>query len=98
MYTPRFPDDEKQPIGILLVNLGTPGAPDTASVRCSRKNLLFSEDQCLPIFQSKLGPTQWLQPYTDVTVERLAANGIKSLDVVCPGFSVDCRKPLRRSR
>ena len=34
MYsTPPFPDDDKQPIGILLVNLGTPDAPDTASVR-----------------------------------------------------------------
>lgn len=45
-------------------------------------------------FQSRLGKAQWLQPYTDVTVKALAQKGIKTLDVVCPSFSVDCLETL----
>ncbi len=58
------------------------------------EKLALSDDQWLLTYQSRLGPTQWLQPYTDATVKELAANGIKSLDVVCPGFSVDCLETL----
>ncbi len=56
--------------------------------------LALSDDQWQLTYQSRLGPTQWLQPYTDATVEELAANGIESLDVICPGFSVDCLETL----
>ena len=45
-------------------------------------------------FQSRLGPKQWLQPYTDHTLEELAANGVKSVQVMCPGFSADCLETL----
>lgn len=45
-------------------------------------------------FQSRLGKAQWLQPYTDAEVRRLAAAGIKTLDVICPGFSADCLETL----
>jgi protoporphyrin/coproporphyrin ferrochelatase len=45
-------------------------------------------------FQSRLGPRQWLQPYTDKTLEGLAQRGIKSVQVVCPGFSADCLETL----
>ncbi len=58
------------------------------------EQLALSDDQWLLTYQSRLGPTQWLQPYTDATVGELAANGIESLDVVCPGFSVDCLETL----
>jgi len=45
-------------------------------------------------FQSRLGPKQWLQPYTDHTLEALAAEGVRNVHVVCPGFSVDCLETL----
>ncbi|MEE9142913.1 MAG: ferrochelatase [Gammaproteobacteria bacterium] len=45
-------------------------------------------------FQSRVGREPWLQPYTDVVVEELAKDGVQSVDVVCPGFSVDCLETL----
>lgn len=45
-------------------------------------------------FQSRLGPKQWLQPYTDKTLEQMGKDGIKSVQVVCPGFSADCLETL----
>ena len=45
-------------------------------------------------FQSRVGPKQWLQPYTENVVEQMANDGIKEVDVICPGFSVDCLETL----
>ncbi len=45
-------------------------------------------------FQSRFGAAEWLQPYTDKTVEALATAGVKNLAVVTPGFSVDCVETL----
>lgn len=45
-------------------------------------------------FQSRFGPEEWLQPYTDRTVEKLAKDGVKRLAVVTPGFSADCVETL----
>ena len=45
-------------------------------------------------FQSRVGRAQWLRPYTDKTVRQLAKKKIGKLDVVCPGFAVDCLETL----
>ena len=45
-------------------------------------------------FQSRVGREEWLRPYTDDTVRRLAAEGVRRLDVVSPGFAVDCLETL----
>jgi len=45
-------------------------------------------------FQSRVGREVWLQPYTDETVRRLGADGLETLDVVCPGFATDCLETL----
>lgn len=45
-------------------------------------------------FQSRVGREPWLQPYTDERIPSLAAGGVRRLDVVCPGFSVDCLETL----
>jgi protoporphyrin/coproporphyrin ferrochelatase len=45
-------------------------------------------------FQSRFGPTQWLQPYTSDRVQELARNGCKNLAVMAPGFSADCVETL----
>ncbi|MBE1159370.1 ferrochelatase [Dyella acidiphila] len=50
--------------------------------------------QLIVSFQSRVGREPWLQPYTDITVQQLASEGVKRLDVACPGFAVDCLETL----
>lgn len=45
-------------------------------------------------FQSRLGRAEWLRPYTDETVKQLAADGVRHVQVVCPGFAVDCLETI----
>ncbi|MDZ5697528.1 ferrochelatase [Chelativorans sp. M5D2P16] len=62
--------------------------------RLLRERLGLSEDRFLTCFQSRFGPEEWLQPYTDKTVERLAREGVKSIAVFNPGFVSDCLETL----
>lgn len=48
-------------------------------------------------FQSRFGREPWLQPYTDKTLEALAAQGVKTVDMICPGFAVDCLETLEEN-
>jgi ferrochelatase len=48
----------------------------------------------LMAFQSRFGITEWLKPYTDETVKRLAGEGVKNLAVITPGFAADCLETL----
>src|SRR5215469_828039 len=64
------------------------------TARLLRARLGLDESQLLVSFQSRVGREPWLQPYTDATVKRLAAEGVKRLDVACPGFAVDCLETL----
>ncbi len=62
--------------------------------RLLRARLQLSPEQ-MPIgFQSRFGPAEWLQPYTDETVKALARGGVKRMAVVTPGFSVDCLETI----
>lgn len=45
-------------------------------------------------FQSRFGREPWLKPYTDKTLEEWAAQGIRRVQVLCPGFAVDCIETL----
>jgi len=45
-------------------------------------------------FQSRFGRAEWLQPYTEPTLRELAKSGVRSVDVVCPGFVADCLETL----
>ena len=45
-------------------------------------------------FQSRLGKTPWIKPYTDIILTELAARGIKRLAVACPSFVSDCLETL----
>ena len=58
------------------------------------EDLSLQKNEYETSFQSRLGKAPWLQPYTDTTVKTLAAKGIKTLDVICPSFSVDCLETL----
>ena len=54
----------------------------------------FSDFEIKTTFQSRFGPQEWLQPYTDKTFESLAKEGKKNILVICPGFSSDCVETL----
>jgi ferrochelatase len=45
-------------------------------------------------FQSRLGRTPWVKPYTDFVLPELAARGVKRLAVMCPAFVSDCLETL----
>ncbi|WP_075186325.1 ferrochelatase [Teredinibacter haidensis] len=45
-------------------------------------------------FQSRFGREQWLQPYTDEILKSLPAKGVKSVQIICPGFSADCLETI----
>ena len=62
--------------------------------RLLRERLGIAKEKWLTTFQSRFGNDPWLQPYTDKTVERLAAEGVKRLVLVAPGFSADCLETL----
>jgi ferrochelatase len=48
----------------------------------------------LTTFQSRFGREEWLQPYTDETLQALPRDGIDAVQVFCPGFAVDCLETL----
>lgn len=64
------------------------------TARLLAQKLGWSEDFLLTTFQSRFGAQEWLQPYTDKTVERVAKEGIKRIAVLNPGFSADCIETL----
>ncbi|MCC0029381.1 MAG: ferrochelatase [Brucellaceae bacterium] len=64
------------------------------TTRLLRERLGFDEKKLITTFQSRFGPEEWLQPYTDKTVEKLAKEGVKSIAVFNPGFVSDCLETL----
>ncbi len=65
-----------------------------ASARAIAQRLGLGEADWTLSYQSRLGKATWLSPYTDQTVRDLARRGVRQLDVVCPGFAVDCLETL----
>jgi ferrochelatase len=64
------------------------------TARLLRAALDLDENEFRLTFQSRFGKAEWLQPYTDKTVEALARSGVKNLAIVTPGFSADCLETL----
>lgn len=52
------------------------------------------KEQVMMTFQSRFGREPWLTPYTDETMQGLAAKGVKHVQVMSPGFSADCLETL----
>lgn len=75
-------------------------AGDPYLVQCRSTAALLSReldiaaDAVVVAFQSRVGREEWLKPYTDVTLRELAASGVGSVQVLCPGFAVDCLETL----
>lgn len=64
------------------------------TTRLLRERLGWDDKKLITTFQSRFGAQEWLQPYTDKTVEKLARDGIKRIAVINPGFSADCIETL----
>ena len=62
--------------------------------RLLAENLGLNEKEYLVTFQSRFGREEWLQPYTDKTLIALPEQGVKSVQLVCPGFSADCLETI----
>ena len=64
------------------------------TARLVAAKLGLDKDQYKVTFQSRFGKAKWLEPYTEPTLIKLAQEGVKSVDVVCPGFTGDCLETL----
>jgi ferrochelatase len=64
------------------------------TARLLGERLGVTAPQILVTFQSRFGKAKWLEPYTEPTLRALAAEGVKSVDVMCPGFVGDCLETL----
>jgi ferrochelatase len=62
--------------------------------RLLQDRLGWADGRLMTTFQSRFGPEEWLQPYTDKTVEKLAQDGIGSIAIFNPGFVSDCLETL----
>ncbi|MET3924687.1 ferrochelatase [Devosia sp. 2618] len=64
------------------------------TTRLVREYLGWDKSKLMVTFQSRFGPTKWLEPYTDVTLEALPGKGIKKVAILAPAFSADCIETL----
>ena len=64
------------------------------TTRLVREEMGLSEEFVMTTFQSRFGPEEWLQPYTDKTVEKLAKDKVEHLQIIAPGFSADCLETI----
>jgi ferrochelatase len=64
------------------------------TARLLAARLQLAPERLLVTFQSRFGKAQWLQPYTRSTLQRLAREGVRRVDVMCPGFVADCLETL----
>ena len=78
-----------------LVDGGDPYAAQCeASARAIARELGMERGDIELCYQSRFGKGKWLQPSTDARLHALAAQGIRTIDVACPGFAVDCLETL----
>lgn len=64
------------------------------TARLVAQALDLPRDQVTVTFQSRFGKAKWLEPYTEPTLIKMAGEGLKKVDVVCPGFTSDCLETL----
>lgn len=64
------------------------------TTRLIAEKLNIDENQMATSFQSRLGQSEWLKPYTAEYIEQLAKQGVKNLVVLSPAFVTDCLETL----
>lgn len=73
---------------------------DDYPLRCQKttealvEKLSLKEGEYMMCYQSRFGKEEWLKPYTDETLTQLPNQGIKNIQVICPGFAADCLETL----
>ena len=65
-----------------------------ATARALAQRLGLEPTQYRVTYQSRFGRAKWLEPYTEPTLRQLAQQGTRRIDVMCPGFPVDCLETL----
>ncbi len=65
-----------------------------ATAKALAEAMAWTDDDYLVTFQSRFGREPWLHPYTDETLKKLGAQGMKNLVVLCPGFIADCLETI----
>ncbi|ORE87423.1 ferrochelatase [Oceanococcus atlanticus] len=81
------------------VSLGDPyQAQCEATARALADALELSPDEWALSYQSRFGKQVWLQPYTEPTLAEWAEGGLRSVDIICPGFPADCLETLEEIR
>jgi ferrochelatase len=79
---------------ITAVNRNCYRAQCFATARLLSERLEIPDDRRTVSFQSRLGRTPWIQPYTDQVLPKLASQGFKRVAVLCPAFVADCLETL----
>ncbi|NDK97453.1 ferrochelatase [Photorhabdus bodei] len=97
-------DKHGQPDRLLLSYHGIPQRfVDTGDIyaeqcklttRLLKQAINYPAEQVMMAYQSRFGREQWLTPYVDQTMQTLPNQGIKHIQVLCPGFSSDCLETL----
>ena len=64
------------------------------TARRLRERLDLREDELVVCFQSRVGRQKWLEPYTEAVLAAMPGQGVRSVQVLCPGFSIDCLETL----
>jgi ferrochelatase len=64
------------------------------TARLVAERLGLAQNEWRVVFQSRFGREEWLQPYAAETLKSLPGEGIKKIDVICPGFAADCLETL----
>lgn len=64
------------------------------TARLIAQNLSLKAEDWLLTFQSRLGRAEWLKPYTLEAIKELGQEGVRHIQVVCPGFAADCLETL----
>lgn len=77
-----------------IIDAGDPYEQQCQQSVNSVAEVLKQEDECQIVYQSRVGREPWLQPYTDEVIEKLAVTGVRHIQVISPGFSVDCLETL----
>ena len=78
-----------------LTELGDPYSQHCqTTARLVAEKLNLQDNQWQLVFQSRFGKAEWLKPYCVAVLQDLPKQGVKQIDVVCPGFAVDCLETL----
>lgn len=65
-----------------------------ATANLLRERLGIAENELAITFQSRVGRERWLTPYTDASLAQFAQSGVRHVQVLCPGFAVDCLETI----